>query len=59
MKLFCISGICDINKKRTKDIGCCIIWTLLDTKEHRMIMATRCKFSGLLPLPNERLVSYE
>ena len=45
IKLFSIGGICDINKKGRKISG--VAWTLLDAEEHRMIMATRHKFSGL------------
>ena len=44
-KLFSISGICDINNKGRKISG--VAWTLLDAQKHRMIMATRHKFSGL------------
>ena len=45
IKLFSISDICDINKKGRKISG--VAWTLLDAEEHRMIMATRHKFSRL------------
>ena len=45
IKLFSISGICDINNKGRKISG--VAWTLLDAEEHRMIMATRHKFSRL------------
>ena len=44
-KLFSISGICDINNKGRKISA--VAWTLLDAQKHRMIMATRHKFSGL------------
>ena len=44
-KLFSISGICDINNKGRKISG--VAWTLLDAQKHRMIMATRHKFSAL------------
>ena len=45
IKLFSIGGICDINNKGWKISG--VAWTLLDAEEHRMIMATRHKFSRL------------
>ena len=45
IKLFSISSICDINNKGRKISG--VAWTLLDAQKHRMIMATRHKFSGL------------
>ena len=45
IKLFSIGGIGDINKKGRKISG--VAWTLLDAEEHRMIMATRHKFSRL------------
>ena len=46
MTLFSISGICDNKKKKERKISG-VAWTPLDTKEHRIIMATRYKFRGL------------
>ena len=45
IKLFSIGGIWDINNKGRKISG--VAWTLLDAEAHRMIMATRHKFSRL------------
>ena len=44
-KSFSISDICYINKKERKISV--VAWTLLDTEEHRLIMATRHKLSRL------------
>ena len=44
-KSFSISDICYINKKERKTSV--VAWTLLDTEEHRLIMATRHKLSRL------------
>ena len=44
-KIFSISGICYMNKKERKISG--VAWSLLDTEEHRLIIATRRKLSRL------------
>ena len=56
-KLFSISGIWDINKKERKISG--VALNLLDTEEQRMIMATRCKLSGLSLRLTRDLFFYE
>ena len=44
-KIFSISDICYINEEEWKISG--VAWTLLNTEEHRLIMATRHKLSRL------------
>ena len=50
-------GICDINKKERKIAG--VAYTLLDTEEHRLIIATRRKLSRLALRLTRDLFFYE
>ena len=56
-KIFSISDICYINKKERKISG--VAWTLLDTEERRLIMATRRKLSRLSLRLRRDLFFYE